>query len=134
MEAAYREALTRKHAFFCVEHLLYALLFDDENPVAHNWVHWLVTDIPASATEIPEGASRTANMPASSRELVTSWGNAGYDGPQPPKGTGPHAYVAHLFALDAEKLNVPEKISRDAFLKATQPHTIAEGTYTGLFG
>lgn len=30
LEAAYREAANRKHAFFCLEHLLYALLFDDE--------------------------------------------------------------------------------------------------------
>lgn len=30
LEAAYREAVERKHAYFCVEHVLYALIFDDE--------------------------------------------------------------------------------------------------------
>lgn len=30
IEAAYREAATRRHAYFCVEHLLYALLFDTQ--------------------------------------------------------------------------------------------------------
>ena len=30
LEAAYKEASNRKHAFFCVEHLLYSLLFDPE--------------------------------------------------------------------------------------------------------
>ncbi|MBN8550481.1 MAG: AAA family ATPase, partial [Deltaproteobacteria bacterium] len=30
LEAAYREAASRRHAYFCVEHLLYALLFDDQ--------------------------------------------------------------------------------------------------------
>ena len=29
LEAAYREALTRKHAYFCLEHVLFALLFDE---------------------------------------------------------------------------------------------------------
>lgn len=29
LEAAFREASTRKHAFFCVEHLLYAMLHDE---------------------------------------------------------------------------------------------------------
>src|SRR5687767_7004206 len=29
LEAAFREATHRKHLFFCVEHLLFALLFDD---------------------------------------------------------------------------------------------------------
>ena len=28
LEAAFREAEQRKHAFFCLEHLLFALLFD----------------------------------------------------------------------------------------------------------
>lgn len=30
LEAAIREAVKRGHAFFCIEHLLYALLFDDQ--------------------------------------------------------------------------------------------------------
>lgn len=30
LEAAFREAASRKHAYFCVEHVLYALAFDDE--------------------------------------------------------------------------------------------------------
>ena len=29
LEAAYREAVVRKNAYFCIEHLMYALLFDD---------------------------------------------------------------------------------------------------------
>lgn len=30
LEAAFREAASRRHAFFCLEHLLYALTFDDQ--------------------------------------------------------------------------------------------------------
>ncbi|MCO6429846.1 MAG: AAA family ATPase, partial [Deltaproteobacteria bacterium] len=30
LEAAFREAVKRQHAFFCIEHLLYALLFDEQ--------------------------------------------------------------------------------------------------------
>lgn len=30
LEAAFREASTRRHAFFCLEHLLYALTFDEQ--------------------------------------------------------------------------------------------------------
>ncbi|NLF25697.1 MAG: hypothetical protein GX589_08600, partial [Deltaproteobacteria bacterium] len=37
LEAAYREAVNRHHLFFCVEHLLYALLFDEEvSKTIHN--------------------------------------------------------------------------------------------------
>ncbi len=110
----------------------YALLFDDKHPVANNWVHWLVVDIPNTATEITEGMSRT-NMPANSRELMTSWGKTGYDGPQPPVGSGDHEYVVHLYALDMPKLDVDENVSRDDFLSAIRDHMIAEETYSGWF-
>ena len=30
LEAAFREASSRRHAFFCLEHLLYALSFDEQ--------------------------------------------------------------------------------------------------------
>ena len=110
----------------------YALLFDDKHPIANNWVHWLVADIPNTVTEIAEGASRT-NMPAGSRELMTSWNRTGYDGPQPPVGSGDHEYVVTLYALDAPTLDVDEKITRSEFLRAVEKHVIAEESYSGFF-
>lgn len=110
----------------------YALLLDDKHPVANNWVHWLVVDIANTATEIPEGGSRT-NMPLGARELMTSWGQTGYDGPQPPVGSGDHEYVATLYALDVPKLDVDENITRSEFLKAIEGHVITEESYSGWF-
>ena len=111
----------------------YALLFDDRAPVARNWVHWLVADIPITVTGIPEGASRTAQMPEGSLELVTSWGQKGYNGPQPPIGSGNHEYVATLFALDTAKLSVPENPSRSEFLNAVEKHEITRESWSGFF-
>ena len=71
-------------------------------------------------------------MPAGSRELVTSWDRTGYDGPQPPPGSGYHEYVATLFALDAEKLYVKNP-SRKEFLEAVKNHTLAQAGYSGWF-
>jgi len=111
----------------------YAFILDDRHPVAHDWVHWLVVDIPASVTEIAEGASRTDAMPAGSRELITSWGRTGYDGPEPPPGSGNHEYVATLFALDVEKLEVANNASRKDFLKAVEPHALVKSSWSGWF-
>lgn len=111
----------------------YALLFDDRAPIARNWVHWLVVDIPITVTEIPEGASRTDQMPQGSRELITSWGQAGYDGPQPPVGSGNHQYEATLFALDTATLNIPENPSRMEFMAAVEKHAIAQESWSGYF-
>lgn len=111
----------------------YAALFYDKHPIAHNWVHWLVVDIPNTETEIPEGASRSALMPEGSRELITSWGNAGYDGPQPPFGSGDHEYTLVLYALDIPKTSLQEKVSRDEFIKSIQHHIITQEQYSGFF-
>ena len=111
----------------------YALLFDDRAPVARNWVHWVVVDIPNTVSEIPQGASRTDKMPVGSRELVTSWGRTGYDGPQPPVSSGSHEYVATLYALDVAKLSVPENPSRKEFLNAVEGHALAQESWGGTF-
>ena len=110
----------------------YALLFDDKHPVANNWVHWLVVDIPNTVNEIAEGASRT-DMPEGSRELKTSWKRTGYDGPQPPAGSGDHEYVATLYALDIPKLSLTEDTTRDEFLSAIEGHVIAKESWSGYF-
>ena len=73
----------------------FALSMVDPHPVAQNWVHWLGIDIPANVTSLEEGASRK-KMPLGSVELRNSFGDTGYGGPQPPKGTGDHPYVFTL--------------------------------------
>src|ERR1041385_7546865 len=66
----------------------FALSIVDPHPVANNWVHWFVINIPASATSLPEGASGKA-MPKGAGELYNTYGTLGYDGPEPPQATGP---------------------------------------------
>ena len=55
----------------------------DGHPIANNWVHWLVTNIPASAMGFSEGASRTKMLPAGTKELENTFGTMGWGGPQP---------------------------------------------------
>ena len=67
-----------------------ALLMDD--PDAQNFVHWVVVDIPAEATELAPGA-----LPAGAREGRNDFGRSGYGGPCPPSGS--HRYRFVLYAL-----------------------------------
>ena len=80
----------------------FALAMVDPHPVANNWVHWLVIDLPKDSTSIPEGASGH-KMPQGAQELKNSFGETGYGGPQPPRGSGDHPYVFTLYALSAPK-------------------------------
>jgi Raf kinase inhibitor-like YbhB/YbcL family protein len=111
----------------------FALSVVDPHPVAQNWVHWLVINIPGDTTTIEEGASGK-KMPPGSMELKNSFGKIGYGGPQPPKGTGDHPYVVTLYALNMEKLGLGANTSLTAFKRAIEGKVIGSATVTGLYG
>lgn len=111
----------------------FALSIVDLHPVAQSWVHWLVINIPPELTSLEEGASGK-KMPLDSVELKNSFGDIGYGGPQPPKGTGDHPYIITLYALNVEKLNLAINTSLSAFKKAIEGKVIGSGSITGVFG
>ncbi len=110
-----------------------ALSIVDPHPVANNWVHWLVINIPPETKGLSEGASRNS-MPAGAVELKNSFGEIGYGGPQPPKGSGDHPYVVTLYALSVPKLDITGQTSLAAFKKALDGKILATATITGMFG
>lgn len=110
----------------------FALSIVDIHPIAQNWVHWLVINIPSGITSLEEGASRK-KMPSGSIELKNSFGDIGYGGPQPPKGTGDHSYVVTLFALSVEKLDLKSDTSLSAFKKAIEGKVIESVSITGKY-
>lgn len=111
----------------------FALSIVDPHPVARNWVHWLVINIPFRERKIVEGGSRTNSLPAGARELLNSYNELGYGGPAPPKGSGEHPYVATVYALNVEYLGLSVKSSLREFEKAIEGKVIAEIALTGLF-
>jgi Raf kinase inhibitor-like YbhB/YbcL family protein len=111
----------------------FALSMVDPHPVAHNWVHWLVINLPKDATSIPEGASG-GNMPPGAMELHNSWGRPGYGGPQPPPGSGDHPYVFTLYALSVPQVDLPKSANLAAFKQALEGKTLATATITGYYG
>jgi len=111
----------------------FALSVVDPHPVAQNWVHWLVIDVPKDATAIEEGASGK-KMPKGSVELKNSFGSLGYGGPQPPPGTGDHPYVVTLYALNAETLDLGVNSTLAVFKEAIEGKVIESAKVTGLYG
>jgi Raf kinase inhibitor-like YbhB/YbcL family protein len=85
-------------------------MFDPDAPTGSGFWHWVVANIPPTATGIPHGASRTAQMPAGSIETRTDVGTPGYAGPCPPPGPA-HRYVLTLYALSVPKLDVTAEAS-----------------------
>ena len=111
----------------------FALAVVDPHPIARNWVHWLVINIPSNLIILDEGASGK-RMPPGSMELKNSWGDIGYGGPEPPEGTGDHPYVVTLYALNVEKLDLKPESSLAAFKKAIEGKIIGSASITGKYG
>jgi len=80
----------------------FTILMYDLHPVAQNWVHWLVSDIPAGVTQLTQGASGLS-MPPQAKEYKNTFGNKGYGAPCPPSGT--HRYRIEIYALPTESLS-----------------------------
>ena len=91
------------------------------------WVHWLLYDLPADATGLPEGVAR---LPAGTREGVNDWRRTGYGGPCPPIGR--HRYFHKLYALDTVlgDLGTPTKARLE---EAMQGHVIAQAELIGTY-
>jgi Raf kinase inhibitor-like YbhB/YbcL family protein len=110
----------------------FALSIIDPHPVAQNWVHWLVVNIPGATISLPEGASGKS-MPKGSVELKNSFGDIGYGGPQPPKGSGEHPYVITLYALNVEKLDLTANASWSLFKKVLEGKVLQSANTTGKY-
>ena len=93
------------------------------------WVHWVLYDIPPSATGLPEGASSGA-LPAGTRQGRNDWKRTGYGGPCPP--TGRHRYFHKLYALDTAlgDLREPTKAQLE---KAMQGHILERVELVGTY-
>jgi len=62
------------------------------------WSHWIVLDIPPSVTMLPRGLKA---LPPPSYAVASNFGDAFYDGPCPPSGSGVHHYRFTIWVLRA---------------------------------
>lgn len=104
----------------------------DLHPIANGWVHWLVVDIPAGTAGLAGGASGQS-MPSGASELRNTFGTAGYGGPQPPPGSGPHEYRMTVYALDVPGLPLPPDAALRHVERAMKGHILGEASVSGWF-
>jgi len=93
------------------------------------WVHWVLYDIPASATGLAEGVASAA-LPKGTREGSNGWQRTGYGGPCPPIGR--HRYFHKLYALDTV-LPELDKPSTTALEQAMKGHILAQTQLIGTY-
>lgn len=111
----------------------FVLTIVDPHPVAKNWIHWIVVNIPATERRLVEGASRSKSLPAGARELINSFNEMGYGGPAPPRGSGKHPYVATLYAVNVENLRVSLTAGLKQLNAALEGKVVAQASMTGYY-
>lgn len=101
----------------------------DPKAPRRTWVHWVLYDLPPTASGLPEGVAAAA-LPAGTREGRNDWGRTGYGGPCPPIGR--HRYFHKLYALDVElgDLGSPTKADVE---KAMEGHVITSAELIGTY-
>ena len=104
------------------------------NKTTDDQAHWVVWNIPPTATGLPEGVPKGSQRPDGSYQ-VSATGPV-YRGPG-AAATGPlHHYMFEIYALDT-KLDVQPTTdafeTRASVMKAVQGHVLGKAVYGGLF-
>jgi Raf kinase inhibitor-like YbhB/YbcL family protein len=112
-----------------------ALIVDDPDapdPKAPKmtWVHWVLYNLPPTATSLPAGVDK-AHLPPGTREGLNDWKEPGWRGPCPPIGR--HRYFFKLYALDKVLPDLGPKADKAKVEAAMKEHIIAEGHLVGTY-
>jgi Raf kinase inhibitor-like YbhB/YbcL family protein len=93
------------------------------------YVHWVLYNIPPSATGLPAGVAASA-LPPGTRQGVNDWKRVGYGGPCPPIGR--HRYFFKLYSLDTQlpDLGDATKASVEAAMKG---HVLEQAELMGTY-
>lgn len=106
--------------------------YDPDAPTGSGWWHWNVVNIPATVSEIRQGASTTGDMPAGARETANDYGVTGFGGACPPAGEV-HRYVFTVHALGVEQLDLPEGASNALTGFMIGANTLATARITAVY-
>jgi len=107
-----------------------ALICDDPDAPVGTWVHWVIFNIPPDTTGLSENIPPERVLESGARQGRNDFGNIGYGGPCPPRGT--HRYYFKLYALD-KKVDLEPGATKDELLKAMEGHILAEGRLMGRY-
>ena len=112
-----------------------ALICDDPDAPGGPWAHWVLYNLPADTSALPEGLPREAELssPLAQQGVNTfASDNTGYRGPAPPAGHGVHHYHFRVFALD-RMLELPSGATNEVLVMAMMGHLLAGGELVGTY-
>ena len=115
--------------------------------VGGRWIHWVIWNIPADVTELPERVATTTEVAAigpNTRQGANDYGNIGWSGPCPGENVfaiqgsagrninTAHKYTYTVYALDTE-LDLTGGSTHQDLLQAIDGHVLAAGSTVGEY-
>ncbi|MEZ5318523.1 MAG: YbhB/YbcL family Raf kinase inhibitor-like protein [Vicinamibacterales bacterium] len=107
----------------------FAIVMDDPDAPSGTFTHWLLCDMPPTATAVPE-AARADQLGTPG---TNGFGKVGYGGPCPPRGDRPHRYRFRIYALD-RRLDLPHGFARRLLDAGLTAGALASAELTGSYG
>jgi Raf kinase inhibitor-like YbhB/YbcL family protein len=111
-------------------------VYDPDAPTGSGWWHWVVYNIPATTTELPEGAGAADGkaLPAGAVQGRTDFGAPGFGGACPPGGDRPHRYIFTVYALKTDKLDVPADATAALVGFMINANLLGKASFTAKYG
>ncbi len=109
----------------------FALIADDPDAPAGTWVHWVIFNIPSTASGLHGGVEKRDQLTDGARQGQNDFRKIGYNGPCPPPGK-PHRYFFKLYALNAE-LTLSSGAGKADLESAMEGHILGKAEWMGTF-
>jgi Raf kinase inhibitor-like YbhB/YbcL family protein len=109
----------------------FALVVEDPDAPRGLFRHCGMFNIPSTANSLAESVDTSPDR--GPRYSQNDFGNARYDGPQPPQGHGVHHYHFRLAALDVPSLTTPGTAGVEVMWNEANKHALAKAVLTGTF-
>ena len=110
----------------------FVVIMEDPDAPGGGFTHWVVYNIPASVSELPEALPAIDKLDNGIYQGINDFGKIGYGGPCPPPGTT-HRYFFRVYALDTV-LELPPGATKDEVMKGLKDHIIGEGSLMVKYG
>jgi len=111
-------------------------VYDPDAPTGSGWWHWVVYNVPGSASGLPEGAGSAdgKTLPPGSAQGRTDFGAPGFGGACPPQGDKPHRYIFTVYALKTDKLDVPPDATAALVGFMINANKLGQASFTAKYG
>jgi Raf kinase inhibitor-like YbhB/YbcL family protein len=110
----------------------FALIVDDPDAPAGSWVHWVLYNLPAATSELPDTIAKVETLDlGGARQGRNDFRRPGWAGPCPPPGPA-HHYSFRLYALDTP-IAPRQGAQKKDIEAAMQGHTLGVAQLVGTY-